>query len=101
LRERLDDIPPLVRHFTQRFARRMGRRIETIAAAVMNALVHYPWPGNVRELQNIIERAVILSPGPTLRISTTDLQREERTGKKDEGRHTAPSSHPSSLIPPP
>ena len=74
LRERPDDIPRLVRHFTQQFARRMGRRIETIPTAVMEALVRYPWPGNVRELQNIIERAVILSPGPALQIPAGDLQ---------------------------
>jgi formate hydrogenlyase transcriptional activator len=74
LRERPDDIPSLVRHFTQRFARRMGRRIETISTAVMDALVRYPWPGNVRELQNVIERAVILSPGSTLMVSLADLQ---------------------------
>src|SRR3954462_12856061 len=60
LRERRQDIPLLVRHFTQRFARRMGRRIETIPSEVMDALVGYPWPGNVREMQNVIERAVIL-----------------------------------------
>jgi formate hydrogenlyase transcriptional activator len=72
--ERPDDIPRLVRHFTQQFARRMGRRIETIPAAVMHALVHYPWPGNVRELQNVIERAVILSPGPSLQVPPSDLQ---------------------------
>ena len=74
LRERRDDIPILARHFTQRFARRMGRRIETIPAAVMDALVRYPWPGNVREMQNIIERAVILSPGPSLQVPLSDLQ---------------------------
>jgi formate hydrogenlyase transcriptional activator len=74
LRERRDDIPRLVRHFTQQFARRMGRRIETIPAAVMDALVRYPWPGNVRELQNVIERAVILSPGPSLQVPPSDLQ---------------------------
>ena len=74
LRERRDDIPRLVRHFTQRFARRMGRRIETIPSAVMEALVRYPWPGNVRELQNVIERAVILSPGPSLQVPPGDLQ---------------------------
>jgi formate hydrogenlyase transcriptional activator len=68
LRERPDDIPRLVRHFTQRFARRMGRQIESIPSGVMDALVRYPWPGNVRELQNVIERAVILSPGPSLHI---------------------------------
>jgi formate hydrogenlyase transcriptional activator len=74
LRERRDGIPSLVRHFTQKFARRMGRRIETIPSAAMDALVAYPWPGNVRELQNVIERAVILSPGPALRIPLSDLQ---------------------------
>ena len=74
LRERLDDIPRLVRHFTQRFARRMGRRIEAIPSAVMEALVRYPWPGNIRELQNVIERAVILSPGPSLQVPLGDLQ---------------------------
>jgi formate hydrogenlyase transcriptional activator len=74
LRERPDDIPRLVRHFTQRFARRMGRRIESIPSAVMDALVRYPWPGNVRELQNVIERAVILSPGASLKVPPNDLQ---------------------------
>jgi formate hydrogenlyase transcriptional activator len=74
LRERPDDIPRLVRHFTQQFARRMGRRIESIPSAVLDALMHYPWPGNVRELQNVIERAVILSPGPMLQIPPGDLQ---------------------------
>jgi formate hydrogenlyase transcriptional activator len=74
LRERREDIPPLVRHFTQRFARRMGRRIEAIPAAIMDALASYSWPGNVRELQNVIERAVILSPGPALQVPLGDLQ---------------------------
>ncbi len=74
LRERRDDIPRLVRHFTNRFARRMHRRIETVPSSVMDALVRYPWPGNVRELQNIIERAVILSTGSALQVSMADLQ---------------------------
>jgi formate hydrogenlyase transcriptional activator len=95
LRERPDDIPRLVRHFTQRFARRMGRRIETIPTAVMEALVHYPWPGNVRELQNVIERAVILSPGPALQVPPGDLKpsgdRIQESGVSGQG--------PSSLTP--
>jgi formate hydrogenlyase transcriptional activator len=74
LRERRDDIPMLARHFTQRFARRMGRRIETIPTAVMDALVQYPWPGNIREMQNVIERAVILSPGSALQINLSELK---------------------------
>src|SRR6266436_1106301 len=74
LRERADDIPRLVRHFTQMFARRMGRRIETISSSVMNALVRYPWPGNIREMQNVVERAVILSPGSSLQMNVDDLK---------------------------
>jgi formate hydrogenlyase transcriptional activator len=73
LRERPDGIPSLVRHFTQHFARRMGKRIETIPSAVMDSLVRYPWPGNVRELQNVIERAVILARGATLQIPPAEL----------------------------
>jgi formate hydrogenlyase transcriptional activator len=64
----------LARFFTQRFAQRMGRRIDTIPTAVMDALVRYPWPGNIREMQNLLERAVILSPGPALHIPAGDLK---------------------------
>jgi formate hydrogenlyase transcriptional activator len=68
LRERSEDIPLLVRYFAQKHARRMDRRIETIPAEEMEALTRYHWPGNVRELENLIERAVILSRGPTLHV---------------------------------
>jgi formate hydrogenlyase transcriptional activator len=98
LRERSDDIPRLVRHFTQRFARRMGRRIEAIPSAVMEALVRYPWPGNVRELQNVIERAVILSRGPVLHVPPGDLSREEGGGMRDEGQQEPSSLHPSKTL---
>jgi len=74
LRERKEDIPFLVRHFAQHFARNMTKDIDTISAETMNALTHYPWPGNVRELQNVIERAVILSKGPVLKVSLADLK---------------------------
>src|SRR5262249_16455514 len=77
LRERSDDIPLLARHFTQRFAQRMGRRIETIPAALLDALVRYSWPGNIREMQNVIERAVILSPGPALQIPLGDRRTDK------------------------
>jgi formate hydrogenlyase transcriptional activator len=90
LRERRDDVPRLARHFTQRFARRMGRSIETIPSAVMDALVRYPWPGNVRELQNVIERAVILSPGPSLQLSPGELQAAPAQAQ-------APAAAPSTL----
>ncbi|HXK01679.1 MAG TPA: helix-turn-helix domain-containing protein [Verrucomicrobiae bacterium] len=68
LRERPEDIPLLVRHFVQQFARRMGKAAET-----MNVLVRYHWPGNIRELQNLVERAVILSTGPVLKVPLNDL----------------------------
>ena len=74
LGERLEDIPLLVRHFVQEFAQRMNKRIETIPSEAMNILCEYQWPGNIRELQNIIERAVIVSAGPTLEIDVGDLQ---------------------------
>jgi formate hydrogenlyase transcriptional activator len=74
LRERKEDIPFLVRHFAQHFARNMTKDIDTISVETMNALTSYPWPGNVRELQNVIERAVILSKGPVLKISLADLK---------------------------
>ena len=73
LRERREDIPLLVRHFAQQCARRMNRAIDAIASETMEALVRYPWPGNIRELQNVIERSVILSPGPVLRVPLAAL----------------------------
>ncbi len=78
LRERSEDIPSLVRHFVEKYARRMAREIQTIPAEIMNALIRYSWPGNVRELQNIIERAVILSNGTVLRVSLSELKRSAR-----------------------
>src|SRR6202012_4941382 len=68
LRERTDDIPFLVRHFAQHFARNMKKQIDTISSETMRVLVRYPWPGNIREMQNVIERAVILSKGPVLQV---------------------------------
>lgn len=68
LRDRTEDVPLLVRYFAQKHARRMDRRVESIPSEEMEALTRYPWPGNVRELENLIERAVILSRGPTLHV---------------------------------
>jgi formate hydrogenlyase transcriptional activator len=73
LRERSEDIPLLVRHFAEEFSRRMNRRIETVSSETMNALCRYAWPGNIRELQNVIERAVILSSGPSLKVPVAEL----------------------------
>src|SRR5580693_496344 len=74
LRQRTEDIPTLVSHFTALFARRMNRNIDDIPPETMDALVRYRWPGNVRELQNFIERAVILSPHSVLRAPIGELE---------------------------
>jgi formate hydrogenlyase transcriptional activator len=74
LRERPQDIPLLVHHFTQQFARRMNKRIESIPSETMTVLSQYHWPGNIRELQNVIERAVILSTGQVLDVSRSELK---------------------------
>jgi formate hydrogenlyase transcriptional activator len=74
LRQRTEDIPRLVRHFTKLYAQRMNKRIDVIPPDTMDALVRYQWPGNVRELQNFIERAVILSPQSVLRAPISELE---------------------------
>ncbi len=72
LRERKPDIPLLIRYFTQKYAQRMNRHIESIPTATIEALTAYDWPGNIRELQNLIERSVILTRGPVLQVATPE-----------------------------
>jgi formate hydrogenlyase transcriptional activator len=84
LRERREDIPLLVRHFVQQFARRMNRTIDTIPSETMNVLVRYQWPGNIRELQNLLERAVILSAGPVLKVPLADLETQPMSAATGE-----------------
>jgi len=74
LRERPEDIPLLVRYFVQRFSSQLNKDVEYIPADAMDALAHYSWPGNVRELENLLERAVLLSPGRELRVPVTELK---------------------------
>ncbi len=69
LRQRKDDIPLMVQVFTERYSRKLGKQITTIHKQTMKTLQEYPWPGNVRELESIIERAVILCPGPVLHLA--------------------------------
>jgi len=78
LRDRPEDIPLLVRHFVQQFSRRNNRSIDTIPSETMEGLVRYHWPGNIRELQNVIERAVIISTGPVLKVAVADLKPSRR-----------------------
>jgi len=73
LRERREDIPLLVNHFVGQFAARMKRIYDTAPSETITALYEHDWPGNIRELQNLNERAVILSPGPVLRVPLHDL----------------------------
>jgi PAS domain S-box-containing protein len=77
LRERIGDIPVLVRHFVSLHSRRMGKTIETIPEAAMEALKRWKWPGNIRELENFLERAVILTRGSALYIPVTELEIDE------------------------
>jgi DNA-binding NtrC family response regulator len=96
LRERREDIPPLVHAFLVRAASRMKKDVRAVSADAMSALMSYRWPGNVRELEHAIERAVILSNGASIRVrdlppevtekprrrpgeDTLDLQEQERT----------------------
>jgi len=95
LRDRREDIPPLVHQFLVRAAGRMKKDVTTVSAEAMSALMNYRWPGNVRELEHAVERAVILANGPSIRVrelppevtqksrtrsggDTLDLQEQER-----------------------
>ena len=78
LRERREDIPVLVRYFTQHYAARMKKHIETIPGPSLEALSRYHWPGNIRELENLVERAVILTQGTHLQVPLLELKIEAR-----------------------
>jgi len=88
LRERPEDIPLLVHHFVREAARRMNKTIDTIPPDTMDALTDYQWPGNIRELENVVERAVILSPGSVLRVPLRALQTRITAGHNRERLHT-------------
>src|ERR1700746_1100995 len=79
LRERPEDIPLLVRYFTQKYGRLMNKEIETIPAAAMRKLSSWHWPGNIRELENFIERSVILTHGKALQAPIGELSNNGRT----------------------
>ncbi|HTM87112.1 MAG TPA: sigma 54-interacting transcriptional regulator [Terriglobales bacterium] len=93
LRERREDIPLLVRYFAQKFSRTMNRRIETIPSETMDALVNWAWPGNVRELEHMVERAVILSPGPILNVPVAELRPTDGDGTNLERLDDAEREH--------
>ena len=74
LRDRREDIPTLVRYFTQHYAQRMKKNIQTVPAKTLEVLSRYAWPGNIRELENLVERSVILTQGPDLQVPISELQ---------------------------
>jgi len=88
LRERPEDIPLLVRHFVQQAAEKMNKSIDRIPSEIVEALTEYPWPGNIRELENVIERAVILSPGAVLRVPIRDLRTRIAAGNNHDRTQT-------------
>ena len=77
LRDRREDIAPLVRHFVELFSNRMGKAIHHIPAETLSGFKSYSWPGNIRELQNVIERAVVLSTGPVLTADLAELNMDD------------------------
>jgi formate hydrogenlyase transcriptional activator len=93
LRERREDVPLLVRYFVQKMSRRFNKTVEYIPADVMEALTNYSWPGNVRELENLLERAVLLSPGKELRVPVSDL----KVSSSPVFSTSLPSAEPASL----
>jgi transcriptional regulator with GAF, ATPase, and Fis domain len=106
LRERKEDIPVLVSHFVQKFAKEMQKPIEAIPTAVMKGLRSWDWPGNIRELENFIERAVLLTRGKSLEAPLAELRKTSSEGfvhsdphevKQDAGERTNPRSDKSSV----
>jgi formate hydrogenlyase transcriptional activator len=91
LRERPEDIPLLVHFFANKFAQQMKRQIESVPKETMTALVNYHWPGNIRELQNLVERGVILSRGPSLEIPLGELKQSTKTVNQTNGSTTLES----------
>jgi formate hydrogenlyase transcriptional activator len=75
LRDRIEDVPLLVRYFAQKLSRRMNKRIETVPQETLDAMMRYHWPGNIRELENFVERAVILTRGASLEAPVSELER--------------------------
>ena len=92
LRERREDIPLLAAYLVMRKAARMGRKIEQISNRILETLVEYDWPGNVRELENVLERAIILSPGTSLRAEGIQLGTSRRV--RSQGHQIAESARP-------
>jgi len=96
LRDRRSDIPQLVNFYLSRFSKQFGKKVDTVSRKTMDRLMNYPWPGNVRELQNVMERAVILSPGSNLLLNRDLVPGPSRGGGTPElgmsGQEPSPAS---------
>jgi formate hydrogenlyase transcriptional activator len=97
LRERPEDIPLLVRYFVQRFSRSLNKAVEYIPADVMDALSSYSWPGNIRELENLLERAVLLSPGKELRVPLSEIKSTSAVAAESSSSSPSSASLTSSI----
>lgn len=93
LRERSEDIPLLIRFFTQKHSLDLKKSITTIPADTMDVLCRWTWPGNIRELENFIERCVILSPGETLEVPLTELRSAVTEPSRTVTLHDAEREH--------
>jgi formate hydrogenlyase transcriptional activator len=97
LRERPEDIPLLVRYFVQRFSRSLNKEVEYIPADAMDALSNYAWPGNIRELENLLERAVLLSPGKELRVPLSEIKSTSAVAAESSSSSPSSASLTSSI----
>ncbi|MGA9390116.1 MAG: sigma 54-interacting transcriptional regulator [Candidatus Sulfotelmatobacter sp.] len=93
LRERRQDIPPLVRYFVQKLARRMGKQIDSIPSETLEKMMEWKWPGNIRELENLVERSVILTEGDTLHVPSAELQPRAENAETSETLKTTEREH--------
>lgn len=99
LRQRREDVPLLIRHFVNIFAKRMNKRVEVIPLEIIDTLARYPWPGNIRELENFIERAVILTQGQVLRAPIHELlQQDDESGMEPIALRDAERAHIAKIL---
>ena len=101
LRERLEDIPTLVRFFLTKLGPRLGRNIDKVPEAILDTLREYSWPGNIRELENIVERAMILTPGETLQLPTGVIpvrKKQKQTGARLQSLHDMERNHIEAVL---
>jgi formate hydrogenlyase transcriptional activator len=98
LRDRREDIPLLVRYFVQKSSRRLNKTVQYVPSDAMDALVSYSWPGNIRELENLLERAVLLSPGRELRVPLSELRNQPAAAAAEEAAPAVSAAGPIATL---